>query len=80
MPLTATVPLTDLVVWARADLLRSGQNIGPGLASTIDRLFRLVTRLKYPPPYRETGVAIPLSHYVSCGIADYCCYTPHFFP
>ena len=22
-----------------------------------------------PPPYRETGVAIPLSHCVSCGIA-----------
>ena len=30
---------------------------------------------KYPP-YRETGVAIPLSHCVSCGIADYRCYTP----
>ena len=29
-----------------------------------------------PPPYRETGVAIPLSHCVSCGIADYRCYTP----
>ena len=36
----------------------------------------LVTRLKIPPPYRETGVAIPLSHCVSCGIADYRCYTP----
>ena len=37
----------------------------------------LVTRPKYPPPpYRETGVAIPLSHCVSCGIADYRCYTP----
>ena len=35
----------------------------------------LVTRPKYPPPYRETGVAIPLSYYVSCGIADYRCYT-----
>ena len=31
------------------------------------------------PPYRETGVAIPLSHCVSCGIADYCCYTPTSF-
>ena len=31
------------------------------------------------PPYRETGVAIPLSHCVSSGIADYRCYTPHFF-
>ena len=28
------------------------------------------------PPYRETGVAISLSHCVSCGIADYRCYTP----
>ena len=28
------------------------------------------------PPYRERGVAIPLSHCVSCGIADYRCYTP----
>ena len=40
----------------------------------------LVTRPKYPPPYRETGVAIPLSHCVSCGIADYRCYTPTSFP
>ena len=39
----------------------------------------LVARLKYPPPYRETGVAIPLSHCVSCGIADYRCYTPTSF-
>ena len=31
------------------------------------------------PPYRETGVAIPLSHCVSCGIADYPCYTPTSF-
>ena len=29
-----------------------------------------------PPTYCETGVAIPLSHCVSCGIADYRCYTP----
>ena len=34
-----------------------------------------MTRPKYPP-YRETGVAIPLSHCVSGGIADYRCYTP----
>ena len=33
----------------------------------------LVTRPKYPPPYRETNVAIPLSHCVSCGIADVGC-------
>ena len=38
----------------------------------------LVTRPKYPP-YRETGVAIRLSHCVSCGIADYRCYTPTSF-
>ena len=38
----------------------------------------LVTRPKYPP-YREKGVAIPLSHCVSCGIADYRCYTPSSF-
>ena len=38
----------------------------------------LVTRPKYPP-YRETGVAVPLSHCVSCGIADYRCYTPTCF-
>ena len=38
----------------------------------------LVTRPKYPP-YRETGVAIPLSHCVVCGIADYRCYTPTSF-
>ena len=31
------------------------------------------------PPYRETGVAIPLSHCLSCGIADYRCYTPTSF-
>ena len=31
------------------------------------------------PPYHETGVAIPLSHSVSCGIADYRCYTPTLF-
>ena len=31
------------------------------------------------PPYRETGVAIPLSHCVSCGITDYCCCTPTSF-
>ena len=40
--------------------------------------FGLVTRPKYPP-YRETGVAIPLSHCVFCGIADYRCYTPTSF-
>ena len=41
----------------------------------------LVTRPKYPPPpHRETGVAIPPSHCVSCGIADYRCYTPTSFP
>ena len=28
------------------------------------------------PPYRETPVARPLSHSVSCRIADYRCYTP----
>ena len=38
----------------------------------------LVTRPKYPP-YCETSVAIPLSHCVSCGIADYRCYTPTSF-
>ena len=37
-----------------------------------------VSRLKYPP-YCETGVAIPLSHCVSCDIADYCSYTPTSF-
>ena len=31
------------------------------------------------PPYRETSVAIPLSHCVSSGIADYRCYTPTSF-
>ena len=41
-------------------------------------LFALVTRPKYPP-YRKTDVAIPLSHYVSCGITDYRCYTPTSF-
>ena len=29
--------------------------------------------------HRETGVAISLSHCVSYGIADYCCYTPTSF-
>ena len=38
----------------------------------------LVTRPKYPP-YREPGVAIPLSHCVSYGTADYRCYTPTSF-
>ena len=32
-----------------------------------------------PPPYRETGLAILLSHCVFCGIADYRCYTPTSF-
>ena len=31
------------------------------------------------PPYRETAVEIPLSHCVSCGIADYRCYIPTSF-
>ena len=31
------------------------------------------------PPYRETSIAIPLSHCVSGGIADYRCYTPASF-
>ena len=38
----------------------------------------LVIRPRYPP-YRETGVAIPLLHCVSCGIADYRCYNPTSF-
>ena len=38
----------------------------------------LVTRPKYPP-YRETGVAIPLLHWLFYGIADYRCYTPTSF-
>ena len=37
----------------------------------------LVARPKYP--YRETGVVIPLSHCVFCGVADYWCYTPTSF-
>ena len=32
-----------------------------------------------PPPYREIGVATPLSHYVSRGIANSRCYAP-FWP
>ena len=32
-----------------------------------------------PPPYRETRVAIPLSHCVFCGIAACRCYTPTSF-
>ena len=32
-----------------------------------------------PPPYRETGAAVPLARCVSCGIADYRCYTPTSF-
>ena len=35
------------------------------------------------PPYRETSLAIPMSHCVAvcvfCGIADYRCYTPTSF-
>ena len=38
-------------------------------------IYFLVTRPKYPP-YRETGVAMPLLHCDSCGIADCRCYTP----
>ena len=37
-----------------------------------------MTRPKYPP-YRETGVAILLSHCVCCAIADYRCCTPISF-
>ena len=44
---------------------------------SLPRIF-LVTRPKYPP-YCETGVALPLSHCVSCGIADYRCCTPTSF-
>ena len=32
-----------------------------------------------PPHYRKTGVAIPQSRCVFCGIADYRCYTPTSF-
>ena len=46
---------------------------------SLSRYTSLVTRPKYPPPYRETGVAIPLSHCVFCGIADYRCYTTTSF-
>ena len=45
---------------------------------SFSQVFVLVTRPKYPP-YRETGVAIPLSHCASCGIADCRCYTPTSF-
>ena len=31
------------------------------------------------PPYHETSIAISLSHCVSCGIADYRCYTTTSF-
>ena len=41
--------------------------------ASVDASVILVTRPKYPP------VAIPLSHCVSCGIADYRCYTPTSF-
>ena len=37
-----------------------------------------VTRPKYPP-YRKAPVALPLSHCVFCGIADYRFYTPTAF-
>ena len=46
----------------------------PGLL----QLVRLVSRQKYLP-YHETSVAIPMSHCVSRGIADYRCYTPTSF-
>ena len=39
----------------------------------------LVTRPNYPPPHHEAGVAIPLFDCVSCGIADYRCYTSTSF-
>ena len=45
-------------------------------------IYLKVTLLSDPteiPPYRETGVAIPPSHCVFCGIADYRCYTPTSF-
>ena len=42
-------------------------------------LWDLHAPTEIPPPYRETGVALPLSHCVFCSIADYCCYTPTSF-
>ena len=39
----------------------------------------LSDQTEIPPPYRETGVAIPLSHCVFFGIAEYRCYTPTSF-
>ena len=49
------------------------------LKRPIKRSMSLVTRPIHPLPYRETGVAIPLSHCVFCGIADYRCYSPTSF-
>ena len=37
MPFIATVPLTTLIVGARAELLRNGQNKGPQLAQSMLR-------------------------------------------
>ena len=51
-----------------------GRKISEKVESVEIRLLSDPTEI--PPRYRETGVAIPLSHCVSGGIADYRCYTP----
>ena len=53
---------------------RSGEEGGKG-EQRVNKGGHLSDPTEIPPPYRETGVAIPLSHCVSCGIADYRCYT-----
>ena len=51
---------------------------GGGSANFIFMGVEIFPRHK-PPLYRKTGVAIPLSHCVSRGVADYRCYTPTSF-
>ena len=72
----------DLAILGRPDFQSRGPKIlilkGLGPLDGKDIFVTFVTRPKFPP-YRETGVAIPLSHCVFCGIADYRCYTPTSF-
>ena len=84
----ASAPQSDALGWgpschwsSHAEPRRTASiTTGPPEDRSMNSWDTLSSRLSDPteitPPYREAGVGIPLSHCVSCGIADYRCYTP----
>ena len=58
-----------------AVLIRVGLELADCTSQFGPSLIHILVTRPNPPPYRKTGVAIPLSQGVSCGIADYRCYT-----